>query len=122
VVWCKGVRTGYINIKGEGPLELQGQVTGGFYAGDSLVRHGLLGYAMAMMHLDIVFEHLSVSEYRDLMRKSNSRVRQFNQQLGYREEWENDSFIGIVIKPSDYKTAKKKFARYFGDTRCELIG
>ena len=23
VVWCKGIRTGYINIKGEGPIEIQ---------------------------------------------------------------------------------------------------
>ena len=122
VVWYKGVRTGYMNIKGEGPLELQKQLAGGFYAGDSLVRHGLLGYAIVMMQLDIAFEYLSASIFRGPVLKSNYSARKLNQQLGYREEWENDGIIGIVIKPSDYKIAKKKFARYYNNARCELIG
>ena len=113
VVWCKGVRTGYINIKGEGPLELQEQVTGGMYAGDSLVRHGLLGYAMAMMHLDIVFEYLSVSKFRSLIRKGNRSARKINQQLGCCEERCKDGFIRLTISPSDYKAAKTRLIRYF---------
>ena len=120
-VWTNGVRTGYVNIKGEGPLELQAQLEGGSYVGDSLVRHGLLGYAMAMMQLGIVFEYLSVSKFRSLILTANRRSRQFNQQLGYREEWANDDFIGIVMNLSGYKTMKIKFVRYFPDTRCELI-
>ena len=122
VVWCKGVRTGYINIKGEGPLEFQEKLTSGMYAGDSLVRHGLLGYAMQMIVLDIVFEHLSVSELRGPVRKDNTSVRQFLKQLGYREEGYKGDFVWTTICPLDFKTEKKKFARYFADAQCEIIG
>ena len=121
VVLYKGVRTGYVTIKGEGPLELQKQLTGGMYSGDSQVKHKLLGYAMQIMMLDIVFEHLSVSEFQGPVRKNNSSVRQLLQQLGFCEEERKGDFVWTTICPSDFKTAKKKFARYFADTRCELI-
>ena len=121
VVWCKGVRTGYINIKGEGPTEIQEQLTGGMYTGNSRVRHGMLGYAMQFMLLDIVFEHLSVSEFRGPVRKDNFKVRQFLKNLGYREEGCKGDFVWTTICLSDYETAKKKFMRYFTDTECELL-
>lgn len=117
VVWSKGVRTGYVNIKGEGPLELQAQVEGGLYVGDSSVRYGLLGYAIAMMLLDIVFEHLSVSQYQGVVREKNYHSRRFNQQLGYREEGCKDGFIRLTISHSDYKTAKTRLLRYFRHDR-----
>ena len=121
VVWFKGVRTGYVNIKGEGPLESQTQISGGFYVGDSQVRHGLLGYAIGMMYLEIIFDHLSILEIRDSVLKSNYRARQFNQQMGYHEQGENGNYINIFFNRSDYKITKKKFARYFDDAYCELI-
>ncbi len=122
VVWCKGVRTGYVNIRGKGPLESQTQISGGFYVGDSQVRHGLLGYAIALMYHEIIFEYFSVSEIRDSVLKSNHRARRLNQQMGYREQRENGSFVNVVLDYSDYKIARKKFAKYFSDAHCELIG
>lgn len=122
VVWCKGVRAGYVNIKGEGPLELQKDLSGGFYVGNSLVRHGLLGYAILMMQMDIVFLYLSASQYRGPILKSNYSARQLNKQLGYSEEYDNGSLVGVVLDPSDYKKAKKKFSRFFNDMKCQLIG
>ncbi len=121
VVWCKGVRTGYINIKGDGPLELQEKLTGGMYTGNSQVRHGLLGYAMQLMSLEIVFKHLSVSEFRGPVRKDNNNVRKFLKKLGYLEEGCKGDFVWTTICLSDYETAKKKFLRYFTDTECELL-
>jgi len=122
VVWCKGVRTGYINIMGEGPIEIQEQLTGGMYTGNSGVRHGLLGYAMQLMLLDIAFEHLSVLEFRGPVRKDNLKVRQFLKKLGYREEVYKNDFVWTTICHSDYDKAKKKIVRYFTNTRCELLG
>ncbi len=119
VVWSKGVRTGYVNIKGEGPLELQqAQVDVGLYVGDSPVRRGLLGYAMAMTQLDIVFEHLSVSRVQTVIREDNYRARRFNQQLGYREERCKDGFVRLSICPSDYQAAKTRLIRYFPHDKC----
>ena len=124
VVWCKGVRTGYVNVKGDGPLDLQVQVDVGLYVGDSPVRHGLLGYAMAMMQLAIIFEHLTVLRVQTVI-QDDYRVRRFNQQLGYRDEGCKgckDGFIRIAMDLFEYKTTKKKFARYFDDDQCRLIG
>ncbi|MDY6986702.1 MAG: GNAT family N-acetyltransferase [Thermodesulfobacteriota bacterium] len=113
VVWLKGVRTGYVNIKGKGPLESQRQVDVGLYVGDSKVRRGLLGYAMAMMQLDIVFDQLSVARVQMVVLEDNWRVRQFNRQLGYREDGCKDGVVGLSICRSDYETAKARLTRYF---------
>ena len=94
----------------------------GFYVGDSPVRHGLLGYAIEMMLLDIAFEHLSASQIPGKIVKTNYSARKLAQQLGYREISENENFVGVLLDPADYKTAKKKFVRYFSNARCELFG
>ena len=130
VVWCEGVRAGYVTIKGKGPLEHQKQLTGGMYSGNLqnkhklLVqnKHKLLGYAMQIMMLDIVFEHLSVSKYRGPVQKKNAGVRKLLKQLGFREEGFKGDFVWTSIVPTDFKTSRIKFERYFPDTRCELIG
>ena len=109
VVWCEGVRTGYINIMGEGPIEIQEQLTGGMYTGNSRVRHGMLGYAMQLMLLDIVFEHLSVSKFRGPVRKDNLKGRQFLKKLGYSEEVYKNDFVWTTICHSDFEKAKKYF-------------
>jgi len=113
VVWCEGVRTGYVNIKGEGSLKLQTQVDSGLYVADSQVRHGLLGLAVIMMHLDIVFEYLSVAQIKSVIRQDNDRARQFNRKLGYLEEGSKNGFVNLVIHSSDYKRAKTRLIRYF---------
>ena len=61
VVWCKEVRTGYMNLKGHDSLHSQKSLDGGLYVGNSNVKHGLLGYAIALMQLDISFYHLKPS-------------------------------------------------------------
>ena len=122
MAWCKEVRTGYVTIKGKGPLEHQKQLTSGMYSANSQNKHKLLGYAMQIMMLDIVFGHLSVSKFRGPVQKKNARVRKLLQQLGFREEGFKGDFVWTSIIPTDFKTARKKFERYFPDTRCELIG
>ena len=123
VVWYKEIRTGYASIKADGPIDSKEKLEEvGFYVGDSRVRHGLLGYAIEMMLLDIAFEHLSASQIPGEIVKTNYRARKLAQQLGYREISENENFVDIVLDPADYKTAKKKFVRYFRNARCELFG
>ena len=121
MAWYKGVRAGYVTIKGKGPLEHQKQLTGGMYSGNSQNKHKLLGYAMQIMMLDIVFGHLSVSKFRGPVQKKNAGVRKLLQQLGFREEGFKGDFVWTSIIPPDFKAARKKFERYFSDTRCELI-
>jgi RimJ/RimL family protein N-acetyltransferase len=113
VAWRKGVRAGYVNIKSNGPLQLQEEVDVGLYVGDSSVRHGLLGYAMTLMQLDIAFEHLSVSRIQMVVKEGNYRARRFNQQLGYREEGYKDGFVKSIIYHRDYQVAKARLIRYF---------
>ena len=122
MAWCKGIRAGYVTIKGKGPLEHQKQLTGGMYSGNLQNKHKLLGYAMQIMMLDIVFGHLSVSKFRGPVQKKNAGVRKLLQQLGFREEGFKGDFVWTSIVPTDFKTSRIKFERYFPDTRCELIG
>ena len=64
MVWYNAIRTGYMCLKGNGLLESQPSLNGGLYVGNSSVKHGLLGYAIALMQLEIVFEYLEVPEYK----------------------------------------------------------
>ena len=97
MAWCKGIRAGYVTIKGKGPLEHQKQLTGGMYSGNLQNKHKLLGYAMQIMMLDILFGHLSVSKYRGPVQKKNAGVRKLCQQLGFREEGFKGDFVWTSI-------------------------
>ena len=117
VVWYKGTRAGYMNLKGQGELCKQKSLDGGLYVGDSPVRHGLLGYSIALMQLTIVFEHLKVPKYETSYRQDNDSARRFNKQLGYTETGAENGFIKVSIFELDFLKTKKKFARYFKDKR-----
>ena len=122
VVWYKEIRTGYANIKGEGPIDSHEKLEEvGFYVGDSPVRHGLLGYAIEMLLLDIAFEYLSASQIPGEIVKTNYSARKLAQQLGYCEISENKNVIGVVLNSADYKIAKKKFIRYFSNARLNTL-
>jgi len=113
VVWCKGIRTGYLNIKGGGHLESQEVVELGIYVGDSVVRHGLLGYAISLLGFDIAFEHLSVLLVQSWVKEDRYMVRKFDKQLGYQEGECVNGFVRLSINESGYKKAKAKLIRYF---------
>ena len=113
MAWSRGVRVGYMNLKGDGPLALQTCLGGGLYVGKSVGRHGLLGYALALLQLEIVFEHLKVPRYMTSFRETNSSARKFNQQLGYTEVEKKNGFIWISITADAHNDAKKRLARYF---------
>lgn len=113
VVWYNDIRAGYMNLKGNGPLESQFSLDGGLYVGNSPVKHGLLGYAIALMQLEIVFEHLEVPEYKTSFRDTNVHARKFNKQLGYQEVDQKDGFIWVVITRRDHAPAKKQLMKYF---------
>ena len=89
VVWCKGVRTGYMNLKGHDSICSQKSLDGGLYVGDSKVKHGLLGYAIALMQLDIAFKFLFSTKYETSFRENNLSASKFNLQLGYKKISQN---------------------------------
>jgi hypothetical protein len=90
---------------------------GGLYIGASSVKHGLLGYALALLQLEIVFEHLRVPEYRTSFREMNRSAKRFNQQLGYTEIGRHDGFIWVSITAVEHAKAKRKIAQYFDNNR-----
>jgi len=113
VIWCKGVRTGYMNLKGHDSIYSQKSLDGGLYAGNSKVKHGLLGYAIALMQLDIAFNFLCSMKYETSYRESNLSAGKFNKQLGYREISRKDGFIRVSINSKSYNKAKTGLIRYF---------
>ena len=113
VVWCKGVRTGYMNLKGHDSIYSQKSLDGGLYVGDSKVKHGLLGYAIALMQLDIAFKLLFSMKYETSFRESNLSARRFNKQLGYLEVSRKDGFIRVAITHESYNNSKARLIRYF---------
>ena len=113
----RDVRVGYMNLKGDGKLSSQPCLDGGLYIGASSVKHGLLGYALALLQLEIVFEHLRVPEYRTSFREMNRSAKRFNQQLGYTEIGRDDGFIWVSITAVEHAKAKRKIAQYFDNNR-----
>ncbi len=113
----RDIRVGYMNLKGSGKLSSQSCLDGGLYIGASSVKHGLLGYALALLQLEIVFEHLKVPEYRTSFRATNRSAKRFNQQLGYTEVERRDGFIWVSITAVQHAQAKRKIARYFDNNR-----
>jgi hypothetical protein len=113
MVWYNDVRVGWMKLKGNGPLLSQQSLDGGLYVGNSRVKHGLLGYAIALMQLEIVFEHLKVPVYKTSFRDTNVQARKFNKQLGYREVDHKDGFIWVVITLESHAPAKQRLMRYF---------
>ena len=113
VIWCKGVRTGYMNLKGHDSIYSQKSLDGGLYVGNSKVKHGLLGYAIALMQLDIAFNYLCSMKYETSFRENNISASRFNKQLGYQEIIRKDGFIRVAITIESYNKAKSRLIRYF---------
>ncbi len=113
VVWCKGTRTGYMNLKGLDSVCSQKSLDGGIYVGNSKVKHGLLGYAIALIQLDIAFNYLFSLKYETSFRENNISASRFNKQLGYQEIIRKDGFIRVAITIESYNKAKSRLIRYF---------
>ena len=91
----------------------QKSLDGGLYVGESNVKHGFLGYSIALMQLDIAFEYLFSKKYETSFREDNLSARKFNLQLGYKEISQNDGFIRVSITHKSYNKAKSRIIRYF---------
>ena len=122
VVWSQGVRTGYVNIRGAGDLSIQKHVSGGYYIADTSVRHGFLGYSVALMYHDIIFDYILAEAIFDTVLKSNRTARQLNVQMGYIESIADGESIPVALYLRNYEEAKKKgFLRRFKDPCCVVI-
>lgn len=121
VVWCKGGKTGYVNIKGKGHLRQQPHVYGGYYIAETPFRHALVSYAVMMMYHDIIFDYMHVPMIKGNILKENKSSLKLNKDFGYREISEDDFSISFVIKAGDYATERKKYLRYFKDAECLIV-
>ena len=120
VVWCKGGKTGYVNIKGEGHLQSQGHVSGGYYIAETCFRHALVGYAVMMMYHDIIFDYMAIPLIKGNILKNNMSSLKLNRDFGYREVSESSESISFTLKPSDYANKRIRFLRYFKDSQCRV--
>ena len=117
----QGGKTGYVNIRGEGHLQSQPYVSGGYYIADSTVRHALLGYAVMMMYHDIIFDYMAVPLIKGSIIRDNRNSLKLNREFGYREVSKNAETISFTLKAADYSKARKRFLRYFEDTKCQIV-
>lgn len=115
VLWCKGVRTGYVNLKGDGQGELYGQAIAdaGLYLGNSTVRHPMLAVAAALSQLDQGFDELNIGCIRTLVREHNRSALRLNEQLGYRQIGQENGFFALELLPADYYAARGRLRRFF---------
>lgn len=111
-VWRRRTRTGYVNIKAAGPIELQSRVDVGLYVGDSAVRDPFLGFAMTLLQLDIVFDVLGLDGNEVLVKDDPGLIR-FNREFGYRELGRRDGFVRLALDPAEYRTARARLIKNF---------
>jgi len=115
VLLCKGMRAGYVNLKGEchGELHRQAVADAGLYLGKSTVRHPMLAIAAALSQLDQGFNDLQIGCIRTLVRESNRSALRLNEQLGYRPNGQENGFIALELLPDDYHEARDRLRRFF---------
>lgn len=115
VLWCKGMRAGYVNLKGEHHGSLQGQniADAGLYLGSSKVRHPMLAIAAALSQLDLGFDELNIGRIRTLVREGNSAALRLNEQLGYRQYGQEPGFLALELQPANYYAARERLRRFF---------
>ena len=83
VAYSQEIRVGYVNLKGAGPLDEQTKLDGGIYVGEPNASHRLLGFALALMQLKIVFEVLEVPLYQTCHLAGNLGLSKFNKIFNY---------------------------------------
>lgn len=115
VLWCRGMRAGYVNLKGERPEHLSGQTVAdaGLYLGTSAVRHPMLAVAAALSQLDQGFDTLHIGCIRTLVRADNHAALRLNEQLGYRQYGQEAGFLALELLPADYHAARERLRRFF---------
>lgn len=115
VLHCRGIRAGYINLKGECNAPLQGQAVAdaGLYLGASTVRHPMLAIAAALSQLDQGFDICNLGCIRTLVREGNSSALRLNEQLGYRQVGQENGFFALELRPADYYAARERLRRFF---------
>lgn len=115
VVWCRGERAGYVNLKGErdAPLSGQAEVDAGLYLGNSRIRHPMLAVAAALAQLDCAFEQLHVERIRTSVRRHNESALRLNLQLGYRVAEQDDEWVSMTLNGAEYQQARGLLRRFF---------
>lgn len=115
VLWCKGMRAGYVNLKGahRGSLQSQAMADAGLYLGATTVRHPMLAIAAALSQLDQAFDGLNIGRIRTLVRKGNNAALRLNEQLGYRPFGCETGFVSLELLPADYYAARERLRRFF---------
>ncbi|MBS4694434.1 flagellar modification protein FlmH [Aeromonas allosaccharophila] len=115
VLRCRGIRAGYVNLKGERSAPLQNQMVAdaGLYLGNSAVRHPMLAIAAALSQLDQGFDRFNLGCIRTLVREDNRSALRLNEQLGYRQYGAEGGFLALELQPADYYAARERLRRFF---------
>ena len=111
-VWYRGQLVGYMNIIGNGYLYKQDVLDAGMYVGETDIRHGLLGYAISLIQLDIIFDELLARRVETKV-KTDSRAFKYLLSLGFKVTDKKILFCDVRLEQSDYKKKKKYILKYF---------
>ena len=102
-----------MNIVVKNPKEKIKRIDVGMYVGNSSVRHGLIGFAIVMLQLDIAFELLNCKYVDISVKENNAGAIKFNKKIGYEEKNKKKGFVNLQINPETYRLNKRKIIRYF---------
>ena len=101
-----------MNIIGNGYLYKQDVLDAGMYVGETDIRHGLLGYAISLIQLDIIFDELLARRVETKV-KTDSRAFKYLLSLGFKVTDKKILFCDVRLEQSDYKKKKKYILKYF---------
>jgi|TARA_B100001013_G_scaffold305503_1_gene208292 RimJ/RimL family protein N-acetyltransferase len=102
-----------MNIIVKTPRKKIKRIEVGMYVGNSSIRHGLIGFAIVMLQLDIAFDHLNCESVNIKVKQENTRAIKFNKRIGYEEKSKKEGFAYLQITPKSYALNKSKLIRYF---------
>ena len=75
-----------MNIIVKTPRKKIKRIEVGIYVGNSSIRHGLIGFAIVMLQLDIAFDHLNCESVNIKVKQENTGAIKFNKRIGYDEK------------------------------------
>ncbi|MCE2595591.1 GNAT family N-acetyltransferase [Motilimonas cestriensis] len=111
----KGQLVGYANIKSptKMPLQQAGQILEtGLYLGAAKYRGTFLAFCVALALTDYCFDELKAKQLIATVLPSNQAALNFNQQLGYVIDNQDNEQVSMTLALADYEASKAKLTRF----------
>ncbi|MCE2571543.1 GNAT family N-acetyltransferase [Motilimonas eburnea] len=111
----KGQLVGYANIKSPTKQSLrQAEQTleTGLYLGDKKYRGTFLAFCVALALTDYCFDELKAKQLIATVLPSNQAALNFNQQLGYVIDNQDNEQVSMMLALADYEISKAKLTRF----------